>query len=104
LTRSGARATATQLDISSDEAVAGDLAGLVAIVADDVNTRRDKAQNAYEILRSHWGFKKMRELGEAINNDGGLDRMRRVWYRVAAMDRNTHLLDMAWDGVGQWRR
>lgn len=83
------------------EEIAQKLAALVASVSYYI---RDKKQNDNNILKDYWSFLKMKEFGEQIAENGGLERMKDVWQQVATIERDSHLLDMAWDGIGGWRR
>ena len=44
-----------------------------------------------------------REIGEALNERGGMDMMRAACYRVrAALPGEARSLESAWGGIGRW--
>jgi hypothetical protein len=42
------------------------------------------------------------QIGEELNRQGGIEEMRRVWYRLGNIP-GARTLDMHWDGIGDWR-
>lgn len=45
----------------------------------------------------------IRSIGEALNRNGGFDRMKRVCDLVAAIGGRERLIDARWDRIGDWR-
>jgi len=45
------------------------------------------------------------EIGEALNERGGIDLMRAAYYRVriVALPGEARSLERAWEGIGDWR-
>jgi hypothetical protein len=45
----------------------------------------------------------VRQLGEAINSNGGLQAMNDVWIRMDSLGGDSNLLSRLWNKVGNWR-
>ena len=43
------------------------------------------------------------EIGEHLYANGGHAHMQKVYYRVQALGGNGRLLDLDWDGIGEWQ-
>ncbi len=47
-------------------------------------------------------YRSIRQAGEQLNSEGGIERMREVGYRVMALGGKARLLEVIWDRIGQW--
>jgi hypothetical protein len=43
-----------------------------------------------------------RSVGERLNADGGLERMKRVCLRAGTLGADTRWIEVYWSGIGQW--
>ncbi len=52
----------------------------------------------------HWESDRaeIRRIGEQLSQNGGLDRMKRVCYRVGAICGRSRVIEGEWDGIGGW--
>jgi hypothetical protein len=55
------------------------------------------------VLENDKAYQKVREIGKQINSNGGFSRMQLVGYRVKALGGKARLLEISWDGIGEWR-
>jgi hypothetical protein len=88
-------ATAATSNLGADEEIAKRLVSLVGQITAASWTR--------SVLEQDEAYRKVREIGEQINNNGGFSRMQRVGYRVKALGGKARLLEISWGGIGEWR-
>jgi len=80
---------------TSDEQFARRLVALVQQGAEEYRTKRIDA-----LARTSAEIKL---IGEQLYSNAGHEHMQRVYYRVTALGGNGRLLDLYWDGIGEWQ-
>jgi hypothetical protein len=77
-------------------------------LAEDTTSLGDEIDNLVtELSTIDVNFKnitreRVRTIGQFLNDAGGFILMQAVWYRVDRVSWNSRILDIAWDGIGNW--
>jgi hypothetical protein len=74
-----------------------DLLGLLA------EAQKWGEKHSYPVMKRYPQYARIRDIGSQVHNQGGLDAMQAMYYKIREGDlKLALLLDHMWDGVGNW--
>ena len=88
----------TQIDLRSNREVQLQQQGLSPL-----QDEKDEEAAHELVLASHRKDRDtVKQLGTRLNSEGGLDRMKQIYYRAEHIGGDGRWIEMIWDGIGDW--